>query len=114
MRSCAKVSVYADNGYCGEPNRSFLSLNGLGDGIMRKDQINARLGPMEIERNRMISKVRYKIEQYFGLSHLHQMGGRARFTTLAKENWDRLCGTMAFNIKRVALALERRPILARA
>jgi len=106
--------VYADKGYCGEPNRSFLSLNGIGDGIMRKDQINARLGPMEIERNRMISKVRYKIEQYFGLSHLHQMGDRARFTTLAKENWDRLCGTRAFNLKRVALALERRPIPARA
>ncbi|MBW2617530.1 MAG: transposase [Deltaproteobacteria bacterium] len=84
--------VYADKGYCGEPNRVFLGMNGIGDGIMRKDQINAKLGSMEIECNRMISKVRYKIEQHFGLSHLHQMGGRARFTTLAKEGWDRLCG----------------------
>jgi len=106
--------VYADKGYCGEPNRSFLSLNGIGDGIMRKDQINARLGPMEIERNRMISKVMYKIEQYFGLSHLHQMGSGARFTTLAKENWERLCGVMAFNIKRAVLARGRKAALVTA
>jgi len=29
--------VYADKGYYGEPNRSFLSLNEIRDGIMRKD-----------------------------------------------------------------------------
>jgi len=104
--------VYADKGYCGEPNRAFLGMNGIGDGIMRKDQINAKLGPMEIERNRMISKVRYKVEQYFGLSHLHQGGGKARFTTLAKEGWDRLCGAMAFNIKRAVLATGRKAVPA--
>ncbi|MBW2619333.1 MAG: transposase [Deltaproteobacteria bacterium] len=70
--------VYADKGCCGQSNRSFLSINGIGDGIMRKDQIKTKLTPLEIERNRMISKVRYKIEQYFGLSHLHQRGGTAK------------------------------------
>ena len=29
--------VYADKGYFGQPNRSFLHLNGIKDGIMRKD-----------------------------------------------------------------------------
>ncbi len=29
--------VYADKGYAGAPNRSFLALNNIGDGIMRKD-----------------------------------------------------------------------------
>ena len=81
---------------------------------MRKDQINAKLTPLEIERNRMISKVRYKVEQYFGLNHLHQRGGRARFTTLAKEGWDRLCGAMAFNIKRAVLATGRKAVPATA
>ena len=65
------TKVYADKGYCGEPNRDFLNMNGIGDGIMRKNQINAALTEKEIQRNKEISKIRYKIEQYFGLSLIH-------------------------------------------
>jgi IS5 family transposase len=43
--------VYADKGYAGEPNRSFLSLNKIADGIMRKNNINAALTETEIARN---------------------------------------------------------------
>jgi len=43
--------------------------DGIDDGIMRKSQINASLTEMEIERNKVISRVRYKIEQYFGITH---------------------------------------------
>jgi hypothetical protein len=67
---------------------------------MRKDERNAILTGLEIERNKMISKVRYKIEQYFGVTALHQGAGQARFTTLVKEGWDRLCHAMAFNFER--------------
>ena len=35
--------VSADKGYRGEGNRSFLSLNKFGDGIMRKDTTTAKL-----------------------------------------------------------------------
>ena len=42
------------------------------DGIMRKDERNAKLTELEITRNKKISKVRYKIEQYFGVTALHQ------------------------------------------
>lgn len=72
--------VFADKGYCGEPNRDFLNLNGIGDGIMRKNQINASLTEKEIQRNKEISKVRYKIEQYFGITHKYHDAGKARFT----------------------------------
>jgi len=74
--------VYADKGYSGEPNRDFLSMNGMGDGIMRKNQINASLTEQEIQRNKEISKVRYKIEQYFGITHKYHGAGKARFTTI--------------------------------
>jgi IS5 family transposase len=103
--------VYADKGYCGEPNRDFLSMNGIGDGIMRKNQINATLTETEIRRNKSISKVRYKIEQYFGITHKYYGAGKARFTTIFKENWDHLCGAMAFNIKRVFLNLRKRDMI---
>ncbi|MGB3998401.1 MAG: hypothetical protein WBM23_00705, partial [Desulfomonilia bacterium] len=56
----------------GQPNREFLHINEMKDGIMRKDERNAKLTELEIERNKMISKVRYKIEQYFGVTALHQ------------------------------------------
>lgn len=51
--------VYADKGYFGEPNRSFLNLNRIKDGIMRKDTTTAKLTEYEIERNKGISKKRY-------------------------------------------------------
>lgn len=103
--------VYADKGYCGEPNRDFLSMNGIGDGIMRKNQVNAALTETEIRRNKSISKVRYKIEQYFGITHKYHGAGKARFTTIFKENWDHLFGAMAFNIKRVVLNLRKREMI---
>jgi IS5 family transposase len=51
--------VYADKGYFGEPNRNFLSLNNIADGIMRKNTTTAKLTSYEKERNKKISKVRY-------------------------------------------------------
>lgn len=92
--------IYADKGYFGEPNRSFLSLNQIKDGIMRKDTTTAKLTEYEKERNKKISKKRYIVEQYFGLSHLHQGAHRARFTTLIKNAIDAKVRQMAFNLFR--------------
>ena len=92
--------VYADKGYAGLFNRTFLSTNNFKDGIMRKDTRTAKLTEYEIKRNKKISKVRYIVEQYFGLSHLHDNGKRARFTTIAKNNIDIWFRQVAFNIKR--------------
>ena len=92
--------VYADKGYHGEPNRSFLHLNDIEDGIMRKDTRGAKLTKVEIRRNNKISKKRYIVEQYFGLSHLHHRAYRARFTVMMKNIWDAMCRQMAFNLFR--------------
>ena len=92
--------VYADKGYYGEPNRAFLQLNDIKDGIMRKDTPTAKITEIEIERNKSISKMRYIAEQYFGLSHLHYGACRARFTNIVKNTWDAMCRQMAFNLFR--------------
>ncbi len=92
--------VYADKGYYGRPNRSFLSLNGINDGIMRKDTTTAKLTDYERERNKALAKKRYIVEQYFGLSHLHDGAYRARFTTILKNIWDTTCRQIAFNLFR--------------
>ena len=92
--------VYADKGYFGEPNRSFLGLNHIEDGIMRKDTTTAKITNRERERNQQISKKRYIVEQYFGLSHLHQGAFRARFPRIITNMIDVLFRQMAFNLFR--------------
>ena len=92
--------VYADKGYFGEPNRDFLNLNDIKDGIMRKDTTTAKLTEYEIERNKKLSKKRYIVEQYFGLSHIHDKAKRARFTTIIKNTIDAMFRQFAFNLNR--------------
>ena len=104
--------VYADKGYAGAPNREFLAMNYLKDGIMRKDEKNAKLTELEIDRNKGISKVRYIVEQYFGLSHLHDDGQRARFTTIDKNHVDIWFRQVAFNIQRGFNIFKKREVRA--
>jgi IS5 family transposase len=92
--------VYADKGYFGKPNRDFLNMNKIADGIMRKDTTTAKLTDYEKERNKEISKKRYIVEQYFGISHLHNNAFRARFTRLIKNSIDAMFRQMAFNLLR--------------
>ena len=84
----------------GKPNREFLADNKIADGIMRKNSTTAKLTEFETERNKKISKVRYIVEQYFGISHLHDGAKRARFTTISKNKMDCWCRQVAFNIMR--------------
>ena len=92
--------AFADKGYFGEPNRRFLNMNNIEDGIMRKDTTTAKLTSSEKKRNKKISKVRYIVEQYFGISHLHDEAYRARFTTIAKNKFDCWYRQTAYNIAR--------------
>jgi transposase, IS5 family len=89
MHTDQKIKVvYADKGYAGEPNRNFLSMNNISDGIMRKNNVNAVLTETEIARNKSISKKRYIVEQYFGLATLYDDRSQARFTTIIKNSID--------------------------
>ena len=92
--------VFADKGYAGKPNRDFLALNEIADGIMRKDSTTAKLTDFEIERNKKISKFRYIVEQYFGISHLKDNAKRARFPQIAKNKFDCWYRQAAYNISK--------------
>jgi IS5 family transposase len=98
--------VYADKGYFGKPNREFLSMNNIEDGIMRKATTGSELTEYETERNKAISRVRYIVEQYFGLSHLYNKAYRARFPKLIKNALDALFRQMAFNLFRASRILK--------
>jgi len=101
--SCSEAVIkaaYTDKGYAGEPNRSFLANRGIVDGIMSKAVRGRRLRDYEVARNKAISKVRYVVEQYFGLTHLHNNASRARFTTIIKNSVDGFLRQFAFNLQR--------------
>ena len=106
---CVRVA-YADKGYTGAPNREFPALNNIKDGIMRKDNINAKLTDFEIQRNKAISKYRYIVEQYFGISHKYDNGDRARVPQLMKNIIDIMFRQFAFNLKKGAKILEIIPV----
>ena len=67
---------------------------------MRKNLKNAKLTQYEKERNKGISKIRYIVEQYFGLSHLYNRASKARFTTIVKNMLDVTYRQIAFNLKK--------------
>ncbi|MDP6683823.1 MAG: IS5 family transposase [Desulfobacterales bacterium] len=92
--------VFADKGYAGKPNRDFLAENKIADSIMRKDSTTAKLTEFEIERNKKISKVRYIVEQYFGISHLKENAKRTRFPQIATNKFDCWYRQTAYNISK--------------
>ena len=98
--------VFADKGYFGENNREFLSLNNIQDGIMRKATRGAQLTAYEKDRNKAISRIRYIVEQYFGISHLHHHAYRARFTRMIRNAMDALFRQLAFNLFKGTKVLE--------
>lgn len=55
----------------------------------------------EIKRNMEISKIRYKIGQYFEITKKYHEAGRACFSFFAKEGRDHYCEMVTFNTKRV-------------
>jgi len=61
-------------------------MSGINIGKVRplKATTGAELTEYETERNKAISKVRYIVEQYFGLSHLYNKAYRARFPRMVK------------------------------
>jgi len=63
---------------------------------MRKGKRSTKLTDYEKERNKGISKIRYIVEQYFGLSYLPYRAFRARFPRIAKNITDALFRQMAF------------------
>ena len=73
---------------------------------MRKATRGTALTQYEKERNKAISKVRYIVEQYFGISHLHHQAQRARFTKMIINTIDIKLRQMAFNLLRGAKVLK--------
>jgi len=95
--------VLADKGYARAENRRSLEEAGLTDGIMYKAGRGRKLSPDEKLMNRVISRLRGKVERAFGTLKRDYGFHRARYLGCAKVRLEFLLNAMAFNLKKAAL-----------
>jgi len=68
------------------------------------------LTEFENERNKSISKFRYIVEQYFGISHKYDSGNKARFSKIMTNLIDIMFRQFAFNFRKGSKILEVIPV----
>ena len=95
-------AIFADKGYASDSNREILALKGIQDFIMHKKVKNKELTAYQKLSNKMISKVRYVVEQSFGILKKHYDFDRVRYIGLEKVQMEFKLLAMAFNIKKAS------------
>lgn len=98
--------VYADKGYASEVNRAFLKSKGVKDGIMRKAARGKPLTERQKAQNRLISKVRFKVEQAFGTLKRRFDMARARYLGLKKVAAQLRFKAICFNLLKAVNRVE--------
>jgi len=98
--------VCADKGYASRKNRDLLAARGYEDGIMAKSARGKPLTLFQRLMNRIISSVRYRVEQGMGTLKKHYGFTRMRYLGLSKGNMEFLLNAMAFNLKKAVRMIE--------
>lgn len=94
---------YADKGYASESNRQALRHARIKNGIMYKKVKGQDINPWATRFNKLISKVRYKVEQSFAILKQHYGFTRMRYVGIEKCTAECYLKAMAFNLKKAAL-----------
>jgi IS5 family transposase len=97
--------MYADKGYASAENREVLRKKGIKSAIMHMAYKNKPLTAWQKVFNRLISKVRYKVEQAFGTLKRRFLFAKASYFGLAKVHGQCLLKAIAFNLLKAANAL---------
>ena len=95
--------VLADKGYSSDKNREILKNKQLKDFIMYKAARGRKLTEYQKMINKGISKIRYVVEQVFGILKRHYHFDRCRYRSLKKVNMEFKLVSMAYNLKKAAL-----------
>ncbi|WP_256205463.1 transposase [Nitrosomonas cryotolerans] len=93
--------VYGDKAYCSQKHREALKSRGIKNGIQDKAVKNKPLTQRQLQRNRLITKVRYVVERTFG-NQARWFGSKfLRYRGLAKVHVWHILQAMAYNLKRL-------------
>lgn len=90
--------LYADKGYACQANKVLLRQSRIKNGIMEKAKRGKPLTSAQKRFNRLISKVRYKVEQGFGTLKRRFKFKRASYTTTPKVHAQMTLKAIAFNL----------------
>mgnify|MGYP001549116012 CR=1 FL=1 len=96
----AKTRCYADKGYAGQDRVNYLAEKKLKNGIQSKAYRNRPLSRRAIERNKLISKLRYIVERTFGGQKRWFGAGTARYVGWAATHTQHLLEAICYNLKR--------------
>lgn len=105
------VRVYADKGYSSQDNRHALGKRHLLDGIMEKAHRGKPLTEAQKQRNNLLSKTRYVIEQSFGTLHRKFRHSKATYFGVEKVTAQCCLKAICLNLLKAANRL-RVPIAA--
>ena len=99
-------SVWADKAYDTHARRARLKADGVRDRICRRPNKHHRLGKWSERRNKLIGRIRGRVETAFAVLKRHYGRGRARYRTLGRNQTDMMMAFMAMNLRR-SLVLDR-------
>lgn len=97
-----EAAVWADKGYVGPAMRQRLKAAGIKDRVQRKASRVRRLTSREVVRNKLIGRVRGRIEGFFGAAKRSYGLGRMRYMGLARNAAATLMALTAWNLARAA------------
>ncbi|MEB3702658.1 IS5 family transposase [Candidatus Bealeia paramacronuclearis] len=90
--------LYGDKGYASQGNKDLLRSKGIKNGLMEKAKRNKPLTHWQKVFNRMISKIRYRVEQGFGTLKRKFKFTRASYFTTPKVQGQMALKAIAFNL----------------
>ena len=95
--------IYADKGYFGKKQRELLPTMKLKSGIQDRAVRGRKLTRRQIERNKLISKVRYAVERTFGSQKRWFGAGATRYVGLARTHTQHVLEAICYNLKRAPM-----------
>jgi IS5 family transposase len=105
--------IHADKAYSSQKHRDTLKSRGIKNGIQDKATKNNPLSPRQLQRNRLITKVRYVVERTFG-SQVRWFNAKIlRYCGLAKAHTWHILLAMAYNLKRLPKLFAERQMIAK-
>ena len=106
MEKGSRRRLFADKGYASKSNRHLLRANGMKDGIMHKASRCNQLSLWELMKNKLISKVRYKVERAFGTLKRKFGMARARYCGLDKVHGELCLKAICFNLNKALRKIQ--------
>ena len=94
------IPLKADKGYQSEKNSALLKQRKLKNHILKKAKRNKELTPWEKKFNKLVGKVRFKVERTFGGIKRWFQGGVARYRGIAKMHTQNVMEAISYNLYR--------------